>query len=191
MRTPQYSATAIIDLFRQQTVASLPDVMAALGTRARRTAFRKLKELPYRILAGPLTTMDNRAALYRVVNHLSELELYVTTTEALADALTAVGRRPAHRLLGIDAGTVARGRRQLIAGGLARVRGAARPHPRDGRAPATPELPARRAQGRARHGQRHDWGEPSLPGRRDAQLRPVAATLLSVNRERFNAPDRS
>ena len=34
MRTPQYSTAAIIDLFRQQTVASLPDVMAALGTRA-------------------------------------------------------------------------------------------------------------------------------------------------------------
>ena len=43
------------------------------------------------ILAGPLTTMDNRAALYRVVNHLSELELYVTTSEALADALAAAG----------------------------------------------------------------------------------------------------
>ena len=32
------------NLFHQQTVASLPEVMAALGTRARRTAFRKLKE---------------------------------------------------------------------------------------------------------------------------------------------------
>ena len=48
MRPPQYSATALIDLFRQQTVAALPEVMAALGTPARRTAFRKLKELPYR-----------------------------------------------------------------------------------------------------------------------------------------------
>ena len=48
MRPSQYSSTALIDLFRQQTVAALPEVMAALGTRARRTAFRKLKELPYR-----------------------------------------------------------------------------------------------------------------------------------------------
>ncbi len=48
MRTPQYSTAAIVDLFHRQTVASLPDLMAALGTRARRTAFRKLKELPYR-----------------------------------------------------------------------------------------------------------------------------------------------
>ena len=48
MRPAQYSTSALIDLFRQQTIASLPEVMAALGTRARRTAFRKLKELPYR-----------------------------------------------------------------------------------------------------------------------------------------------
>ena len=48
MRPPQYSTTALIDLFHQQTVAALPEVMAALGTPARRTAFRKLKELPYR-----------------------------------------------------------------------------------------------------------------------------------------------
>ena len=48
MRPPQYSTATLIDLFHQQTVASLPEVMAALGTRAGRTAFRKLKELPYR-----------------------------------------------------------------------------------------------------------------------------------------------
>ena len=46
MRTPQYSTAALIDLFRQHTVAALPAVMAALGTRSGRTAFRKLKELP-------------------------------------------------------------------------------------------------------------------------------------------------
>ena len=48
MRPTQYSTATLIDLFHRQTVASLPEVMAALGTRARRTAFRKLKELPYR-----------------------------------------------------------------------------------------------------------------------------------------------
>ena len=46
MRPRQYSTATLIDLFHRQTVASLPEVMAALGTRARRTAFRKLKELP-------------------------------------------------------------------------------------------------------------------------------------------------
>ena len=39
------SADSIIALLRKQTIASLPEVMAALGTRARRTAFRKLKDL--------------------------------------------------------------------------------------------------------------------------------------------------
>ena len=48
MRTFQYSTAALIDLFRQQTVATLAEVMTALGTGARRTAFRKLKEIPYR-----------------------------------------------------------------------------------------------------------------------------------------------
>ena len=58
MRTPPYSSAALIDLFHQQTVASLPEVMAALGTRARRTAFRKLKELPYR------TSYSHRGGYY-------------------------------------------------------------------------------------------------------------------------------
>ena len=72
MRTPQYSATAIIDLFRQQTVASLPDVMAALGTRARRTAFRKLKELPYR------TSYSHRGSYYTLADliHFDEHGLW-------------------------------------------------------------------------------------------------------------------
>ena len=58
MRPPQYSTAALIDLFHQQTVASLPEVMAALGTRAGRTAFRKLKELPYR------TSYSHRGGYY-------------------------------------------------------------------------------------------------------------------------------
>ena len=58
MRPSQYSTAALSDLFRQQTVASLPEVMAALGTRARRTAFRKLKELPYR------TSYSHRGGYY-------------------------------------------------------------------------------------------------------------------------------
>ena len=48
MRPPEFSADTILALLRQQTIASLPEVMAALGTRARRTAFRKLKDLAAR-----------------------------------------------------------------------------------------------------------------------------------------------
>ena len=58
MRPTQYATAALIDLFHRQTVASLPEVMAALGTRARRTAFRKLKELPYR------TSYSHRGGYY-------------------------------------------------------------------------------------------------------------------------------
>ena len=58
MRPSQYSTATLSDLFRRQTVASLPEVMAALGTRARRTAFRKLKELPYR------TSYSHRGGYY-------------------------------------------------------------------------------------------------------------------------------
>ncbi len=48
MRPPEFSADSILALLRKQTIASLPEVMAALGTRARRTAFRKLKDLAAR-----------------------------------------------------------------------------------------------------------------------------------------------
>ena len=58
MRPSQYSTATLIDLFHRHTVASLPEVMAALGTRARRTAFRKLKELSYR------TSYSHRGGYY-------------------------------------------------------------------------------------------------------------------------------
>ena len=41
MRPTEFSADMIVALLRKQTVASLSEVMAALGTGARRTAFRK------------------------------------------------------------------------------------------------------------------------------------------------------
>ena len=67
MRTSQYSTAALIDLFRQQTVATLAEVMTALGTGARRTAFRKLKEIPYRasysIVAATTPLMSSSTVL--------------------------------------------------------------------------------------------------------------------------------
>ena len=48
MRPTQFSPDTIVALLRKQTVVSLAEVMAALGTRARRTAFRKLKDLAAR-----------------------------------------------------------------------------------------------------------------------------------------------
>lgn len=58
MRPTEYSAESIATLLRQQKIATMPELMAALGTDARRTVFRKLKELPYR------TSYSHRGAFY-------------------------------------------------------------------------------------------------------------------------------
>jgi hypothetical protein len=48
MRPTTFSAGAIADLLRKRKIATLPELMAALGSQGRRTIFRKLNELPYR-----------------------------------------------------------------------------------------------------------------------------------------------
>jgi len=48
MRPTLYAPDAAAALIRKQQIASLPELMAALGTYARRTAFRKLSELSCR-----------------------------------------------------------------------------------------------------------------------------------------------
>ena len=48
MRPTEFPAQALAALLREQKIASMAELMAALGTEARRTVFRKLKELPYR-----------------------------------------------------------------------------------------------------------------------------------------------
>ena len=59
MRPTRFSADTIIALLRKQTVASLPDVLVALGPCvSRRTAFRKLKDLDAR------TSYSHRGGYY-------------------------------------------------------------------------------------------------------------------------------
>jgi hypothetical protein len=48
MRPSEFSADHITTLLRQQTIATMPELMAVLGTQAKRTVFRKLNEIPYR-----------------------------------------------------------------------------------------------------------------------------------------------
>ncbi len=72
MRPPEFSADSILALLRKQTIASLPEVMAALGTRARRTAFRKLKDLAARTSyshRGRYYTLDELAAHSGEIDH--------------------------------------------------------------------------------------------------------------------------
>ena len=42
MRPTEYSASSIVALLRERKIATLPELMGALGTHARRTVFRKL-----------------------------------------------------------------------------------------------------------------------------------------------------
>ena len=59
LRPTQFSADTIVALLRHQTIASLAEVMAALGAGAsRRTAFRKLKDIDAR------TSYSHRGAYY-------------------------------------------------------------------------------------------------------------------------------
>jgi hypothetical protein len=45
MRPTEFSADPIIKLLRKQQIATLPQLMSAVGTDARRTVFRKLAQL--------------------------------------------------------------------------------------------------------------------------------------------------
>ena len=73
MRPPEFSAASIATLLRQQKIATLPELMAALGTDARRTVFRKLKELSSR------TSYSHRGRYYTLddVVEFDELGLWV------------------------------------------------------------------------------------------------------------------
>ena len=65
MRPPEFSAASIATLLGQQKIATLPELMTALGTDARRTVFRKLQELPSRTSyshRGRYYTLDDVAA---------------------------------------------------------------------------------------------------------------------------------
>jgi hypothetical protein len=48
MRPAEFSPDAIAELLRTQKIATMPELMRALGSNARRTVFRKLTELAYR-----------------------------------------------------------------------------------------------------------------------------------------------
>ncbi|MFQ5381902.1 MAG: hypothetical protein ACE5EF_09805, partial [Dehalococcoidia bacterium] len=58
MRPTEFRTESIVALLRRQKIASMPELMAALGTRSRRTVFRKLKELPCR------TSYSHRGGYY-------------------------------------------------------------------------------------------------------------------------------
>jgi hypothetical protein len=58
MRPTEFSSSSLSALLRSQKVATLPELMTALGTTARRTVFRKLEQLEYR------TSYSHRGRFY-------------------------------------------------------------------------------------------------------------------------------
>ncbi len=58
MRPTEFAATSLAALLRRRKIATMPELKAALGTDARRTVFRKLKELHYR------TSYSHRGSYY-------------------------------------------------------------------------------------------------------------------------------
>ena len=58
MRPPMFLAEDISRLLRRQKIATMPELMTALGTRVERTVFRKLSQLPYR------TSYSHRGGYY-------------------------------------------------------------------------------------------------------------------------------
>ncbi len=67
MRPTEFSSDPIVTLLRKQTIADLTQLMTALGTHARRTVFRKLKELPTR------TSYSHRGRYY-TLNELADFD---------------------------------------------------------------------------------------------------------------------
>jgi hypothetical protein len=60
MRPERYSADAITSLLRRRTIATMPQLMKALGTSVERTVFRKLSHLAYR------TSYSHRGRYYTI-----------------------------------------------------------------------------------------------------------------------------
>ena len=67
MRPTKFSTTSLIELLRRQKIATLPELMAAMDTDARRTVFRKLKAIHYR------TSYSHRGRYY-TLDELAEFD---------------------------------------------------------------------------------------------------------------------
>ncbi len=67
MRPTEFSAEAIVALLRKRKIATMPQLMEVLGTRSRRTVFRKLRELPCR------TSYSHRGRYY-TLEELAEFD---------------------------------------------------------------------------------------------------------------------
>lgn len=67
MRPTEFTSSSLSALLRRQTVATMPELMTALGTNARRTVFRKLEQLEYQ------TSYSHRGRFY-TLDELAEFD---------------------------------------------------------------------------------------------------------------------
>jgi len=72
MRPVEYTTSPLSDLFRLQKIATMTELMSALGTDAKRTVYRKLEELDYR------TSYSHRGRFYTLaeIAEFDELGLW-------------------------------------------------------------------------------------------------------------------
>lgn len=91
MRPTEFTSSSLNTLLHRKKIATLPELMRALGTNARRTVFRKLKQLNYRTSyshRGRFYTLDelaefNEKGLWSCQEvHFSVHGTLVATTEA-------------------------------------------------------------------------------------------------------------
>ena len=75
MRPAQYTTEPLSELFCTQEIATMPELMTALGTNAKRTVFRKLKELGYR------TSYSHRGGYYALDQSIEFDELGLWSCE--------------------------------------------------------------------------------------------------------------
>ena len=99
MRPAEFSTDNLTTLLRRQTIATLPELMAALGTEAKRTVFRKLRTLAYR------SSYSHRGRYYTLdeLTHFDALGLWSyqdvwfsshdTLLSTAATTVASVGRR--------------------------------------------------------------------------------------------------
>ena len=92
MRPTLYNPDAAAALIRKQKIASLPELMDALGTDARRTAFRKLQELVCRTSyshCGRYYTLDD-VADFDELGLWSHREVWFSTYGSLLETTAAL-----------------------------------------------------------------------------------------------------
>jgi hypothetical protein len=75
MRPAQYSSESLSELLCTQKIATMPELLTALGTNAKRTVFRKLKELGYR------TSYSHRGGYYALDQSIEFDELGLWSCE--------------------------------------------------------------------------------------------------------------